>query len=377
MVIGAVAERGRIWPTIVFVFVWTTLVYNFLAHWIWSINGWATLLGAVDFAGGVPIHLAAGTGALVYSYFLGPRQPTLHPQQSRPHNLNNIFIGTALSWFGWFGFNAGSGLTISGRAGLVCIVTNLAACTGGFTWCMWDYFLNKPKYKFSLFGFCMGAMAGLVCITPASGFICIPGSLAFGIAGVSCVYFGRKIKVLLKIDDPFDIFAQHGIGGFVGTILTGIFAQKSIPAIDKVVIHGGWIDRHWMQIVYQLAYAGWIEEKQTMKMRHASCLILAAGAGWTVVMTFLILIVLNRIPGLSLRVNEEQELQGIDHDQFNEYTHDYVEIQRDLYEAIPKCPVMSNPLVTVTTIDHQNNVHKQNDIKMVKIKPVSVASNGW
>lgn len=267
MVIGAVAERGRILPTIVFVFVWVTFVYNFLAHWIWSNNGWAMVLGALDFAGGVPVHLAAGTAALVYSFLLGPRQSDVQCSSNRPHNLNNIFIGTALSWFGWFGFNGGSGLVISARTGLVCIVTNLAACTGGFTWCLLDYFLSKPKHKFSLFAFCMGAMAGLVCITPASGYVCPATSLVFGIFGSFCVYFGRKIKIFLKIDDPFDIFAQHGVGGFVGTILTGIFAQNSIPKIDHVVIRGGWIDRHWMQIVYQLAYAGRTMKKCSIEFR--------------------------------------------------------------------------------------------------------------
>ena len=337
-------------------------------------NGWATLLGALDFAGGVPVHLSAGTGALVYSFLLGPRQPNDQPSSNRPHNINNIFLGTALSWFGWFGFNGGSGLVISARAGLVCIVTNLSACTGGFTWCLLDYFFGKPKHKFTLFGFCMGAMAGLVCITPASGYVGAPASLAFGVGGSACVYFGRQIKYLLRIDDPFDIFAQHGIGGFVGTLLTGIFAQRSIPNIDQVMINGGWLDRHWMQIVYQLAYAGQFSAKAIQQLR---LFFLGAGVLWTVVMTLIILILMNRIPGLALRVSDESEQHGIDYDQFNEFTHDYIEFQRDLSTNMEKSPVMNNPLVTVTTIDQQNNVHKQNDIKMVKIKPISVASNGW
>lgn len=255
VVTGAVAERGRIWPMIIFVFIWCTLVYNFVTHWIWSPTGWAFLLGTLDYAGGVPVHMSAGTSALVYCYMLGPRQPVTHAAQNRPHSMNNIFIGTLLSWFGWFGFNGGSGLVIGTRAVLVCVVTNLAACTGGFTWCMLDYFLSKPKYKFTLFGFCMGAMAGLVCITPASGFVCAPVSLIFGILGSTCVYFGRQIKVLFNIDDAFDIFAQHGVGGFVGCLLTGIFAQKYIPALDQTTIPGGWLDGHWMQLVHQLALA--------------------------------------------------------------------------------------------------------------------------
>lgn len=255
VITGAVSERGRIWPTIVFVFVWCTLVYNVVAYWIWCPNGWGYTLGVLDYAGGIPVHMIAGTSALVYCLVLGKRQPVIHDKQNHPHNINNIFIGTVLSWFGWFGFNGGSGLVISSRAVLTCVVTNLAACTGGFTWCMLDYFLNKPKYKFTLFGFCMGSMAGLVCITPGSGFVGAPASLIFGIGGVTCVYFGRKIKTFFKIDDAFDIFAQHGVGGFVGSLLTGIFAEKYIPALDQTVISGGWLDGNWIQVPYQLATA--------------------------------------------------------------------------------------------------------------------------
>lgn len=244
------------WPMIVFVFVWCTLVYNFVAHWIWSPDGWAFTLGTLDYAGGVPVHMAAGTSTLAYCLVLGERRPASRIEPSRAHNMNNIFIGTALSWFGWFGFNGGSGLVIGTRAVLACVVTNLAACTGGLTWCMLDYFLSKPKYKFTLFGFCMGAMAGLVCITPASGYVGAPASFVFGIGGTACVYFGRRLKFLFRIDDAFDIFAQHGIGGFVGCLLTGIFAEQYIPALDQATIPGGWLNGHWIQLAYQLALAG-------------------------------------------------------------------------------------------------------------------------
>ncbi|CAF0825311.1 unnamed protein product [Rotaria sordida] len=337
--IGATSERGRIWPTIVFVFLWSTFVYNFVAYWTWSINGWANVLGALDHAGGVPVHITAGTSALVYSLVLGKRQPVTRIEQNRPHNINSIFIGTALSWFGWFGFNSGSGLVISSRAALVCVVTNLAACAGGFTWCMLDYFLFKPKYKFTLFGFCMGSMAGLVCITPGSGYVSIPVSLIFGISGSTCVYFGRQIKIFFKIDDSLDIFAQHAIGGFVGCLLTGIFAQKYIPAIDQVNITGGWLDGNWMQIVYQLILA-------------------STGFVWSFVITLIILLIMNKIPGLTLRTSIDGEIQGIDYDQFNEYTHDYIEFQRDLYVTVPK-PLFMNNLITVATVIRQNRT--QND----------------
>lgn len=369
VVTGAVAERGRIRPMMVFIFVWCTLVYNFIAHWIWSPNGWAYTLGTLDFAGGVPVHMAAGTSALVYCFMLGPRQPVTNEEQNRPHNINNIFIGTLLSWFGWFGFNGGSGLIISSRAVLTCVVTNLAACTGGFTWCMLDYFLSKPRFKFTLFGFCMGAMAGLVCITPASGYVGAPASLIFGIGGSTCVYFGRQIKVLLKIDDAFDIFAQHGVGGFVGCLLTGIFAQKYIPELDQTTIPGGWLDGHWMQFLYQLALA--CKKKFfPLFIREIPMYILAAGFVWSFLITLIILLIMNRIPGLALRTRFEGELDGTDFDEFNEFTHDYISIQRDLYVPSPT-PQPADNIITVTTVNTQNVVHKQNDIKMVRIKTIS------
>jgi Amt family ammonium transporter len=121
---------------------------------------------------------------------------------------------------------------------------------------MLDYFLLEPRYKFTLFGFCMGSMAGLACTTPGSGFVSAPSPLVFGIGSSACVYFGRQIKNFCKIDDAFDIFAQHGIGGFVGSLLTGIFAQQYIPALDQVSIPGGWLDGNWIQLAYQLALSG-------------------------------------------------------------------------------------------------------------------------
>ena len=375
VITGAVAERGRMWPMMVFIFVWCTLVYNPIARWIWSPNGWAYTLGTLDYAGGVPVHMTAGTSALVYCFMLGPRQPVTHAEQNRPHNINNIFIGTLLSWFGWFGFNGGSGLVVSSRAVLTCVVTNLAASTGGLTWCTLDYFLSKPRFKFTLFGFCMGSMAGLVCITPASGYVGLPSSLVFGIGGSTCVYFGRKIKVFLKIDDAFDIFAQHGVGGFVGCLLTGIFAQKSIPELDQTTISGGWLDRHWMQFVYQLALA--CKEHFSLFIREIYAhIFLAAGFVWSFSITLIILLIMNRIPGLVLRTRTEGELDGTDFDEFNEFTHDYISIQRDLYMVSPRSTPTDN-IITVATVNNQNVVHKQNDIRMVQIKTVSNTDSAW
>ncbi|CAF0935787.1 unnamed protein product [Didymodactylos carnosus] len=307
--IGAVCGRGRMWPALIFMFVWSTLVYNPVAYWIWSQNGWASVLGVYDFAGGIPVHTISGTAALVYSFFLGPRNAINSNHKS--DNIAHIVLGTTLSWFGWFGFNGGSTLSANARAGMACTVTNLAASVAGVTWCMLDYYLlNKNERKFTTFGFCMGSMAGLVVITPASGFVGAPASILIGSLAAVCVYFGRKMKTLLKIDDPFDIFAQHAIGGLMGTLLTGIFAQKSIAALDGTsVINGGWLDRNWLQLAYQFAFC-------------------VSGFGWSLVITFLILFVMNKI--FVLRVDEQIEYVGIDVEEFGEFTNDYVEFERDL-----------------------------------------------
>ncbi|CAF2766470.1 unnamed protein product [Rotaria sp. Silwood2] len=358
IVIGAVSERGRMWPTIIFTFIWCTLVYNFISYWIWSPNGWAHALGSLDHAGGVPIHISAGTSALVYSLVLGKRQTITNAQQNKPHNVNNLFIGTLLTWFGWFCFNGGSGLVVSIRTVIVCIVTNLAACTGGLTWSILDYFLSSPKHKFSLVGFCMGSMSGLVCITPGSGFVSIPASIMFGIGGSICVYFGRKIKNIFQIDDAFDIFAQHGIGGFTGCILTGIFAEKSIPELDLVHIQGGWLDGCWMQVIYQLVFA-------------------SAGFAWSFVITLIILLVMNNIPGLSLRTTVTGEIEGIDYDQFNEYTHDYIELQRDLYATLYSKPSLVNENAMAKRVDTVHEVQQQNNMTPARIQPISMIANAW
>ncbi|CAF4392534.1 unnamed protein product [Rotaria magnacalcarata] len=273
IVIGAASERGRIWSTIVFAFVWSTLVYDFVACWTWSPDGWAATLGTLDHAGGTPVHIAAGTSAFAYSLVLGKRAPVTHGEQNRPHNLDNLFIGTTLPWFG---FNGGSGLTVGIRAALVGVVTNLAAFTGAFTWCMLDYFLLKPKHKITLFGFCMGSMAGLVCITPGSGYINVPASAFFGSISISFPIFRLRQVATLS------------------------------PALDQITIVDGWLYGTWIQVVQQLALA-------------------SAGFAGNFVVTLIILLVMNEIPSLKLRASTDGETQGIDYDQFNEYTNDYIE----------------------------------------------------
>lgn len=222
LAVGAVAERGRMAPCIVFMFVWTTIIYDPLACWTWNASGWIYKMGALDFAGGTPVHIASGTAALAYSLMLGKRRGHSAGDLSyRPHNVTHVVIGTVFLWFGWFGFNCGSALSANLRAVMAAVVTNLAAAVGGVTWCLLDYRLDR---KFSAVGFSSGVISGLVAITPASGYVPPWGAVIFGVIGASACNYATKLKYVLRIDDSLDIFAVHGVGGMIGNLLTGIFA---------------------------------------------------------------------------------------------------------------------------------------------------------
>lgn len=164
---GAIAERGRMLPCVIFMFVWATVIYDPIACWTWNPSGWSNKMGGLDFAGGTPVHISSGAAALAYSMMLGKRRGHgTHELNYRPHNVTHIVIGTVFLWVGWFGFNAGSAMAANLRAVIAAVVTNLSACVGGMTWCILDYRLEK---KWSTVGFCSGVVAGLVSITPGSG----------------------------------------------------------------------------------------------------------------------------------------------------------------------------------------------------------------
>lgn len=294
LAIGAAAERARILPMIIFIFVWSTLVYDPIACWTWNSNGWSFLMGGLDFAGGTPVHISSGAASLAYALILGKRQG--HGKEDfRPHNMSNVVLGTAFLWFGWFGFNGGSALAGNLRAAMACVVTNIAASTAGLTWMLMDYRLER---KFSAVGFCSGAVVGLVAITPASGFVGPSASVAIGFIGAIVCNFACKLKHVLDYDDALDVFAIHAIGGAVGDVLTGIFAESYIAGLDGVtVIPGGWLNRNWIQVGYQIADA-------------------CAGMSWSFVVTYLILFIMDKIPGLSLRIDPAKELVGLDEAEF-------------------------------------------------------------
>ncbi|KAI8053048.1 ammonium transporter AmtB-like domain-containing protein [Syncephalis plumigaleata] len=319
---GAAAERSRILPAIVFLFIWSTLVYNPIAYWTWAPNGWLRTLGSLDYAGGTPVHMSSGFAALAYAIVVGRRQG-FGKENFKPHNYANVMLGTALLWFGWIGFNPGSAVAANGRAGMAAIVTNVAAAASGLTWMLLAY---RHERKLSSFHFCSGAVAGLVAITPASGFVEPWAALVFGIiAGVVC-HFAGDLKHRLRYDDALDVFSVHGVGGLVGNLLTGIFADASIASLDNASIPGGWVNGHWIQLPIQMAAS-------------------AAGAGWAFVITLIILFIMNKIPLLRLRVDEEEEALGLDVTQMGEYNYDQI--------SKPTSPVELNAttLTSPTTID--------------------------
>ncbi|KAJ8123928.1 hypothetical protein ONZ43_g233 [Nemania bipapillata] len=325
---GAVAERGRMLPCIVFMLIWSTLIYDPIACWTWNPAGWSNKLGGLDFAGGTPVHISSGTAALAYSMMLGKRRGHgTHELNYRPHNVTHIVIGTVFLWVGWFGFNAGSALSANMRAVMAAVVTNLAACVGGITWCVLDYRLER---KWSTVGFCSGVVAGLVAITPGSGFVPSWAAVPFGVLGACFANYATKLKFILRIDDSLDIFAVHAVGGVVGNILTAFFAADYIAHLDGTsVIKGGWLNQNWIQLAYQLADS-------------------AAGGAYSFGGTCIILFVINLIPGLKIRASEEAEILGIDDAEIGEFAYDYVELTREVlneaeHDDVSRYSVEGNP----------------------------------
>ncbi|ORZ22130.1 ammonium transporter AmtB-like domain-containing protein, partial [Absidia repens] len=305
LAIGSAASRARLFPLIVFVFVWSTLVYDVIAYWVWNPHGWSSKLGVLDFAGGTPVHICSGFASLAYASIIGRGDrhlPSPPQQQHHQKNMSNLITGCAFLWFGWFGFNGGSALGGNLRAGMALLVTNLSASVGALAWMGMDYWKQR---QFSALSFCSGAVAGLVAITPAAGYVGPGPAVAIGlVAGVSCngaVY----LKHWLNFDDVADVFAIHGVGGFMGSIMTGIFAEKYIATLDDTIIAGGWLNGHWVQVPFQLADA-------------------TASAAWSFCVTYVILLVMDRIPGLSMRVPRENDIQQFlnnQHDNGNSATH--------------------------------------------------------
>jgi ammonium transporter, Amt family len=227
LVVGAVAERIRFTSYILFICLFSILVYAPLAHWSWHPQGFLYQMGALDFAGGTVVHISAGCAALAGALVLKRRKVHMEHREVPPANIPYVLIGTGLLWFGWFGFNAGSALAANGLAVSAFATTNTAAGAAGLSWMFFDVIRGK---KPSVLGFCIGAVVGLVAITPAAGFVAIPQSIFIGFVAALisnvAVYFKQKSNV----DDTLDVFPCHGLGGMVGMLLTGVFATKTVNA---------------------------------------------------------------------------------------------------------------------------------------------------
>ena len=288
LITGAFAERAKFSTFLVFIVLWTTVVYCPVAHWVWGNGGWLRELGALDFAGGAVVHINAGLAALVAAFVFG-RRIGFGREPMEPHDVTYVVLGTALLWFGWFGFNAGSAITAGGLAVNAFVVTNTAAASGALTWMALSWWLTgKP----SVVGAASGAVAGLAAITPASGFVDAMPAVVIGIGAALLCYMAVRLRGILKFDDTLDVFGVHGVSGTWGMLATGIFATAAVSGGAS-----GLIDGHADQVLRQLAAIG-------------------ATLGYSLVMTFVILKALDWAMGL--RVSEEEELVGVDVSQHGE-----------------------------------------------------------
>jgi len=227
LIIGAFAERIKFRGFLIFSVLWAIIVYNPVAHWVWSADGWLAQLHALDFAGGTVVHVNAGIAALVTALMIGKRK-YYDNRPTPPHNVVLVVIGAALLWFGWFGFNAGSGLAADGLAANAFLTTHVATAAAALSWVLLDWFINK---KPTVVGICTGAVAGLVAITPAAGFVDVSGAIIIGLmVSVFCFIMVGVVKPRLGYDDSLDAFGVHGIGGMWGAIATGLFATPFVQA---------------------------------------------------------------------------------------------------------------------------------------------------
>jgi ammonium transporter, Amt family len=225
LIVGALVERMRFSAMLFFISLWSIVVYAPIAHWVWEPGGWLTQLGVLDFAGGSVVHINAGVSGLVCAYMLGARKG-YGKEPFEPFNLGLTMAGAGLLWVGWFGFNAGSAVASDGRAGLAMAVTHIAASAGAVTWMLGEWLVRRRP---SLLGLCSGLVAGLVAITPAAGFVTPSSAVVIGgVAGLACYWGATGLKRMLQADDSLDVFGVHGIGGIIGSLMTGYYASPLI-----------------------------------------------------------------------------------------------------------------------------------------------------
>jgi ammonium transporter, Amt family len=281
LIVGAFAERMRFAALLWFMGLWSLLVYSPVAHWVWASDGWLAQRGALDFAGGTVVHLNAGVAGLVAAFMLGKRRG--YGQVAlMPANLAYTAIGASLLWVGWMGFNGGSAAAADGRAGMAILVTQLGAASAALAWMLAEWLVRRTP---TLLGLCSGAVAGLVAITPASGFVSPPSAVLIGaVAGVGCYWGATGLKRLLGADDSLDVFGVHGVGGIIGALMTGWLADPLIGGVEGSLLTQA------LAVAATLVYSG--------------------------VASALILLLVNWVIGL--RITEKQEADGLDLSQHGE-----------------------------------------------------------
>jgi len=290
LITGSMAERINFKSYIVFIVLFSVLVYAPLAHWTWHPEGFLFKLGVLDFAGGTVVHMSAGWAALASAIYLKPRFSHGAEKALPPANIPFVLLGTGLLWFGWFGFNAGSAVAASPLAVSAFATTNVAASAAGLSWILFDVARGK---KLSALGFCIGAVVGLVAITPASGYVTVPVSIFIGVIAGATSNFFAHLRSKSRLDDTLDVFPCHGIGGMVGLIMTGIFASK---AVNAAAVDG-------------LAYGG-----TELFLKHMLALVVVSA--FTFGASFALLKLTDLIT--PLRVTAEEERLGLDVSQHEE-----------------------------------------------------------
>lgn len=287
LIVGAFAERMKFSAMLLFSALWLLLVYVPVCHWVWG-GGWLAQRGAMDFAGGIVVHITAGVAALVCALVIGPRAG--FPQTAMaPHNMTMAVTGAGMLWVGWFGFNAGSALMANGDAGMAMLATHISAAAGAMAWMTLEWVRHgKP----SVLGIVTGMVAGLGTITPASGFVGPAGALVIGLlAGVVCFFMTLAVKRVFRIDDSLDVFPVHGVGGIIGTLMCGVFAASGIGVFSGQ----GFLSHDIHSIGEQLG---------------VQALAVVATIAFTTVVTWLVLKLVDRTVGL--RVSCEEETEGLD-----------------------------------------------------------------
>lgn len=290
LVVGAVAERIRFTSYILFIVLFALFVYSPLAHWTWHSDGLLFKMGVLDFAGGTVVHISAGMAALAGALVLKRRKSHLEHKEVPPANIPYVLIGTGLLWFGWFGFNAGSALGANALAVSAFLTTNIAAGSAGLSWMFFDVSRGK---KPSVLGFCIGAVVGLVAITPGAGFVSIPSSIFIGVFAAVISNLAVSWKQKTSLDDTLDVFPCHGVGGIVGMLLTGVFATKTVNAAGVDGLLYGNVEFFLTQV------------------KGAVIVIV-----FSFVMSFIIFKLINLVQ--PIRVTSEEEEEGLDASQHNE-----------------------------------------------------------